>query len=276
MNALLRGIAVFSLLMYFSGAAQAQTETDSTPWDKFSISVGGFITQSDTTIQLNSATLGVGAVIDLENGLGVESDFRTYRIDANYRFGESRRHEIEFHYFDSRRTGDRTLDQQLQIGDLILPAGTGVTTEFDLTFANLDYVYNFLMDDRVRLGVSAGLHTTGIGLKITETGGGAVEDESFTAPLPMIGLRSEILLTERWRLKMDFNFFYLEYDNYTGQLSDALMAVEYRPWKNFSLGAGINSIDYTVEADTDDTIVGLNGQIEFKLTGFMLYGKYFF
>ena len=99
---------------------------------------------------------------------------------------------------------------------------------------------------------------------------------SFTAPLPMIGLRSEILLTERWRLKMDFNFFYLEYDNYTGQLSDALMAVEYRPWKNFSLGAGINSIDYTVEADTDDTIVGLNGQIEFKLTGFMLYGKYFF
>jgi hypothetical protein len=261
--------------MLVSGLANAQTDND-TPWDKFGISIGGFVTTSDTQVQLNSATLGVGAVIDLENTLGVETDFQTYRIDMNYRFGESRRHEIEFHYFDSKRSGSRTLDQDIQIGDIVFEAGTGVNTEFDLMFANLDYVYNFLMDDRVRLGVSAGLHTAGIGLKIEETGGAKIEDEEFTAPLPMIGLRSEVLLTERWRLKMDFNFFYLEYDNYTGQLSDSIIAVEFRPWKNFGLGAGVNNITYTVQADTDDTIVGLNGEIEFTLTGLMLYGKYFF
>lgn len=271
----IRWCAVSAALVSFAGVVHAQTEANQ-PWDKFSMSVGGFITQSNTTVQINSATLGAGAIIDLENGLGVESDFQTYRIDANYRFGESRRHEIEFHYFDSSRSGSRTLQQDLQIGDKIFLAGTGVNTEFDLQFANLDYVYNFLMDDRVRLGASAGLHTTGIGLKITETGGGSLEDESFTAPLPMIGLRSEVLLTERWRLKIDVNFFYLEYDNYTGQLSDGIVAIEYRPWKRFSLGAGINTVDYTVEAETDDTIVGLNGKIEFKLTGLMFYGKYFF
>jgi hypothetical protein len=113
-------------------------------------------------------------------------------------------------------------------------------------------------------------------LKIQETGGKKVEDEEFTAPLPMIGLRSEFLLTPRWRLKMDFNFFYLEYDNYTGQLSDSLIAVEYRPWKRFGIGAGFNNVNYNVQADTDDAIVGLNGEIEFNMTGLLLYGKYFF
>ena len=32
---------------------------------------------------------GIGAVVDLENVLGVERSFGTYRIDARYRFGET-------------------------------------------------------------------------------------------------------------------------------------------------------------------------------------------
>jgi hypothetical protein len=249
-------------LALLAGAAQAQDE-DKGPWERFSLSVGGFATETDSSVQINSETLGVGAIIDLENTLGVERNFQTYRIDANYRFGESRRHEIEFHYFNSERTGDRTLDQDLQIGDTFFPAGTGVVTEFDLRFANFDYVYNFLMDDRVRLGVSVGLHTTGIGLKVSEVGGQKVEDESFTAPLPMVGLRADVILTKRWRLKTDFNLFYLEYDKYTGRLGDSYLGVEYLPWKNFGFGAGFNYINYRVEADPGSDI-DFNGQLKFK------------
>ena len=276
MFSVLRNLFLLVSLGLLTAIAHAQSDA-SQPWEKFNISVGGFLTESDTTVQVNSQTFGIGAVIDLENTLGVERDFRTYRIDTLYRFGESRRHEVEFHYFNSKRTGDRTLDQDLQIGDIFLPAGTGVATEFSLRFANLDYVYNFLMDDRVRLGVSAGLHTTGVKFKIAETGGGTkTEDESFTAPLPMLGLRSEVLLTPRWRLRTDLNFFYLEYDRYTGRLADALFTIEYRPWKRFGLGAGINAVNYSVEADADASLADLNGEIEFSLTGIMLYGKYFF
>lgn len=262
-------------LMILSGVAYAQ-EQDERPWEKFSIAVGGFVTESDTTIQVSSETLGVGAIVDLENALGVEQDFQTYRIDATYSFGETRRHEIELHYFDSKRSGDRVLEEDIQIGDQIFPKGTGVYTEFGLEFVNVDYVYNFLMDDRVRLGVSAGLHTTGINLKITETGGAKVEDESFTAPLPMLGLRADVILTPRWRLKADLNLFYLEYDQFTGRLGDTYLGIEYLPWKNFGFGAGVNSINYKVEADGDSSISDLNGQFKFQLTGFLLYGRYFF
>ena len=257
-----------------AGAAHAQDENNDS-WEKFSLAVGGFLTETDTTVQVNSETLGVGAVVDLENALGVERSYNTYRIDTRYRFGETRRHEVEFHYFSSERTGDKVLDRDLQIGDAFFPAGTGVVTEFDLRFANVDYVYNFLMDDRVRLGLSVGLHTTGIGLKVSETGGQKAEDESFTAPLPMIGFRSDVILAPRWRLKIDFNLFYLEYDKYMGRLGDTFLGVEYLPWKNFGFGAGFNYINYRVEVDPGSDI-DFNGQVKFQLTGFLIYGKYFF
>jgi hypothetical protein len=277
MFAFLRVAAALTGLVLFAGLAHAQTD-DSQPWDKFAISLGGFLTTSDTTLQLNSETLGVGAVINIENVLGVESSLDTYRLDTRYRFGETRRHELEFHYFTSNRDGSKTLDQPVQIGDEIFPAGTGVFTEFELQFANLDYVYNFLMDDRVRLGVSLGLHTTGIRLKVAETGGTKFEEEEFTAPLPMIGFRSEVILAKRWRAITDLNLFYLEYDRYTGRLADAYFALEWRPWKRFGLGAAINAIDYEVEADSDADLAlgGWNGQLEYRMTGFLLYGKYFF
>jgi len=263
-----------AVLAAFAGGACAQD--DDLPWEKFSIAVGGFITESDTSIQVNSKTLGVGAVVDMEDVLGVEQSFGTYRIDVRYRFGQTRRHEVEFHYFDSRRTGDKVLSQDLQIGDNFFPAGTGVVTQFDMKFANADYVYNFLMDDRVRFGASIGLHTTGVALKVSDSGNQKEEDEDFTAPLPMVGLRAEVLMTQRWRLKADVNFFYLEYDNYTGRLGDFVLAVEYVPWKNFGIGAGVNAINYRVEADADAGLIDFNGELKFQLTGLMLYGRYFF
>lgn len=267
-------VLVNAVLAVSAGSAIAQTEE--LPWEKFSIAVGGFLTESDTSIQLNSKTLGVGAVVDLENVLGVERSFGTYRIDLRYRLGESRRHEVEFHYFDSRRTGDKVLSEDLQIGDAFFPAGTGVVTQFDMQFANADYVYNFLMDDRVRFGASVGLHTTGVALKVSDSGNQKEENEDFTAPLPMVGLRAEVLMTQRWRLKADVNFFYLEYDSYTGRLGDFILAVEYVPWKNFGIGGGVNAINYRIEADADSDVTDFNGELKFQLTGLMLYGRYFF
>jgi hypothetical protein len=258
-----------------ANTAQAQDDYDG-PWEKFSLSVGGFLTETDTTIQINSESLGVGAVVELEDVLGVERSFSTYRIDATYRFGQTRRHEIEFHHFSSKRSGDKTLDEELQIGDIIFPADTGVITDFEMTFTNVDYVYNFLLDDRVRFGVSAGLHTTGFRLKVAETGGVNVEDQEFTAPLPMVGLRLGVLLSERWRFRTDVNLFYIEFDNYTGRLGDIVVAVEYNPWKNFGFGAGLNAINYRVEAKPDADLTDLNGQVKFQLNGVMFYGKYFF
>ena len=275
MFSFVRKCVLATVLALLAGNVFAREEYNG-PWEKFRISVGGFTTQSDTTLQINSGSLGVGAVVDLEDALGVERGFSTYRIDAGYQLGATRRHQIEFHYFDAKRSGTKSLDEQVEIGDEVFPIGASVDTEFRLRFVNFDYVYNFLMDDRVRLGASIGLHTTRVGLKVESGDLGLLEDEAFTAPLPMLGLRADVILAPKWRLKTDINLFYLEYDGYTGRLGDTYVGLEYLPFKHFGFGAGINNVNYRIEADSDSPGTDLNGELKFQLTGFMLYGKYFF
>jgi len=275
MFAFLRYVLAGASLVLLTSVAHAQTDNGNV-WPKFEIAIGGFVTQDNTELQINSETLGAGVNVNLEDALGIDSSSNTFRVDALYRFGERRRHEIEFHYFDNKRNGSKVTDKDYQIGDNFYPAGTGVNTDTQLTFYNLDYVYNFLMDDRVRLGGSIGLHTTRIKFAIAENGGGNAESEDVTAPLPMIGLRLDVVLAKHWRMKTAVNVFYIEYDNYMGRLSDSFIGIEYAPWKHVGLGAGVNAINYEIEADGDSDFTSFNGSFKYQLSGILFYAKYFF
>lgn len=264
------------LLAVSAGTVRAQST--SPPWEKASIQLGAFSTSSDTEMRVDSKGGGVGAVVNLENALGVGAENTTYRVDGFYRFGEERRHQIELHYFDSRRSGSNVLDSEIQIGNTTFPVGAAVSTQFDLKFINLDYSYAFFQDDRIRLSVAGGLHTTGVHYKVDSPGLALFEDESFTAPLPVVGLRGEVAVTERWRLKGSADVFYLHYQQYTGALADTSLAVEYLPFKHAGFGLAVNSVRMKVQADGDVSGTGtsLDGELKFSFTGLMMYARFFF
>ena len=262
------------LLALSVGTGRAQSASQ--PWEKGSIQVGGFITSSDTEMRVNSSSGAVGAVVNVEDTLGVGSEKSTYRVDGFYRFGETRRHQIDLHYFDSRRSASKVLDRTIDIGDTTFPIGATVSTEFNLQFVNVDYSYAFFQDDRVRLSVAGGLHTTGVKFKV-DSPPTLFEDESFTAPLPVVGLRGEVIVTERWRLKGSADAFYLEYDQFTGLLADTSLAVEYLPFKHAAFGLAINNIRMNVESDGDNNEgTDLNGELRFNFVGLLMYARYLF
>jgi len=274
MTKLSKVLIACGLLAVSAGTVRAQSA--SLPWEKGSIQIGAFITSSDTEMRVNSSTGAVGAVVNVEDALGVGGEKSTFRLDGFYRFGETRRHQIELHYFDSRRSGTRMLDEDIAIGDTTFGSGDTVSTQFDLQFINFDYSYAFFQDDRVRLSVSGGLHTTGVKLKV-DSPPTLFEDQSFTAPLPVVGLRGEVAVTERWRLKGGTDMFYLEYDQYTGLLADTSLAVEYLPFKHAAFGLAINAVRMKVESDGDNSGgTNLNGELKFNFTGLLMYARYFF
>jgi hypothetical protein len=94
----------------------------------------------------------------------------------------------------------------------------------------------------------------------------------------VVGVRGEVVLTERWRMKGSVDLFYLEYDNFTGGLADTFLGVEYLPTKHVGFGLGINSVRLKVEADSDDTDypVDFTGKVKFDFTGLLLYVKGYF
>jgi hypothetical protein len=274
MTRLSKVLIACGLLALSAGTVRAQS--GSMPWEKGSIQIGGFITSSDTEMRVNSSTGAVGAVVNVEDALGVGGEKSTYRIDGFYRFGETRRHQIDLHYFDSRRSGTRVLDQTIQIGDTTFPIGATVATQFDLQFANIEYSYAFFQDDRVRLSVAGGLHTTGVKFKL-DSPPALFQDQSFTAPLPVVGLRGEVAITERWRLKGSIDAFYLEYDQFTGLLADTSLAVEYLPFKHVGFGLGVNNVRMKVESDGDNAEgTDLNGELKFNFTGLLMYARFLF
>ncbi|UCD69562.1 MAG: hypothetical protein JSW48_05710 [Betaproteobacteria bacterium] len=271
----LRRALVLAVLLFSVTCAHAE-EANRLPWEKFGFVVGGFIVSSDTELRVDSAT-GIGVSVDLEDSLGLDSKLGTYRIGLMYRPGNSRRHQIEFQYFESSRSGDKTLDNDLEIGDKFFPAGTTVHSELGLRFLNVDYSYAFLQDERVRLAVSAGVHTTDVKFSIESSETPTSEDESFTAPLPVIGLRADFVLTPRWRFKSTLDLMYLEYRGLEGVLTDAYVGIEYLAFKNIGFGFGLNGIRYRVEGDGNDPNgMDFKGVLQLDLDGAVLYARYFF
>ena len=110
---------------------------------------------------------------------------------------------------------------------------------------------------------------------------GIVEDEadqSFTAPLPVLSLRMDLVLAPKWYFRSRSQLFYIEYENYTGRFLNIQSKVEYNPWKHVGLGLGVESLRMNLQADGEEVFQGfdLRGNIGFTYVGLFLYGRVYF
>jgi len=204
-------------------------------YKRFGISVGGAAYQNfNTSLRVDSDLL-VGAVLDLEDTLGVDDKSSVLRIDAFWHW--NKRHGLDFSYYDIGRSGSRTVSQDINFGNITIPAGTGVHTTFDTTILKLAYRYNFVSDYRTLIGASFGLHTIGVDAGM-ETTTGAALDESFKAalPMPVLGLHFEYALSRSWKLTSSVELLQIDLGDYSGVLSDRRLSIEHNPFHNFGWG----------------------------------------
>jgi hypothetical protein len=270
MTRMLKGICLAALTVSMQPAFAQQSVG---PWEKWNLSLGGFAASLSNDVRIG--TPGTGVEINLEEALGLKSSETVFRVDGAYRFGSSRRHRVDFTWFDLSREATRTLTDDINIDGTIFPAGTTVDSEFDLAFYNVRYSYSFLQDDRVDFAGSVGLHVTDIGLAVRAAGLGTAGD-SVTAPLPLIGGRLDVALTDKWTMRSSVEVMYVEVADFKGKISDILLAAEYRAWKNFAIGAGLNAVSIALDVDDDSSGVGFEGSVHSDFVGLLVYGKMMF
>ena len=268
----------FLISLTSSSTIYANTETDSLKykWDRFSISFGGFLAGMNDDIIFGSKQVGLGVSINLEDALGLKTSSLVLRSDASYRFGKRLRSSAKFSYYGLFRDSRKVLETEIEVGDEVFPVGTELNSLFNLQVFKGTYDWAFYKDKRVKFGLSAGLFVMPIRFKFVAKNIPEVKT-NFTAPLPVVGISSDIIIRPKIHIKQSIEFLYLSFTNFRGVLTDFNLRLEYNPWDHWGFGLGINSFNLQIAIKKESDInLDFIGTIETSFTGILFYGRYFF
>ena len=94
-------------------------------------------------MRVDSELYGLGTKVELEDQLNVARNVTVARLDGYYRF--NRAHRLEWTYYSQDRSGTRArLNEDVSIGDVIIPATYSIDTELDVNLAKVSYAWSFI------------------------------------------------------------------------------------------------------------------------------------
>jgi len=254
---------MFVLLLGFLGPwAFAHDPSEEEPRDPRSyrggsLRLGAFWTgQVDTSIILRSAGDPVGLYIDLSKDLKLSESVTVPRGWFTYRF--SRRHQVNFSFFQIRRESRFELEKTIEIGEHVIPEGSFAEAFSNVQVYKASYTWLFYDRDKVVLGVSFGLNVIDfdVGLNAALGPQPAAEDQiretaGVTAPLPVLGLRLAYRVTPKLGLVVAADLLDVEYGKYGGTFRDFYAILDWRFSKHVSIGGGINSLNLDLELEEE-------------------------
>jgi hypothetical protein len=244
-------------------------------WNRFTVNFGGFFSAYNSGIAFRSQQVGLGVIIDIEAALGLETTVFALRGEASYKIGKTKKHYLNAGYFGINRNASKTLDEQVEVGGIIYPIGTKVTSKLNLSIIRVKYGYSFYQDDRVSIGASIGFFIMPVAFTIRAQG---QEDHNtnFTAPLPLIGLRTDFQITKKFYLKQNVEVLYIATSSFSGGILDLAVFLEHKTFKNVAFAIGVNSNRLNVKLKKPDSSIAFYGDIRMDYTGALLYVSYYF
>ena len=259
------------LVAMVSTALYSTVQAEELP-DDFQFRIGAYqVTNTDTRMNIGSSGGLIGTNIRYSRDLGGDDKESVPHVQGYYRFNDT--HRFNYGWYKVERFGTVALQIDIDFGDETFTTGTTVNSFINAEILKLTYQYSFYRSDKVEMGVSAGLHIMDYSMGISETSGGANEVEDVTAPLPIFGFHLNYKINPRWHVLMDYDIFYIELESTTeGSISDFQLATEYRFFRTFAMGVGINSTALDVSVDDSD----FNGTINDTYKGYEIYAALYF
>lgn len=240
----------FALGLLGAGPAMVQAEeaTTTEQTDKLMIRGGwAYVFGATANVSVGGPVLGIGATVDLTNTLGVNNSTDALRYDGLYRFNE--RHAIGLSYYRVGLSGEKSLNQQILIGDNTIGVGAGTQTSLSFNTYRLLYNYSFYRNDKVELGVSPGLYMMQTKFNFAAQGTinnvaatSKIVKEEVTLPLPSIGLVANYNISPKLQFQSRYDFFYLTIGDYTGAMFEFYAGLEYRLHQHFAMGAAFDRL----------------------------------
>jgi hypothetical protein len=279
MNKIAAGVIACSMI----GVAQAAEEprsTDRNPLEsKFIIDAGYFFMSTDMRVRVDGETTDqVGSDIDYDDTFGI-GDFDRFRADGLWRIAP--RHLIRAMYFQNNRHGERAISREVNFGDETFPVGAMVDARSELTVAQLSYEYAFLRRENYELAGGIGVHYVDMGLSLDGTisvagnqaSRRADANASTSAPLPVLGLRWMWRLPHNFYVNAQAQYFYLQFDPYSGSLIDLKASVVWQGSDHFGVGLGYNDFGFRFDVESKRDF---DGRLRWDYGGAMAFATFMF
>lgn len=274
-------ILTFTSLILISQPVFAQdSDSDDLPWKHSAVEFGYFLTTLNSNLRIGT---GVGIDIDVEEILGMESSQSVFRFKLFSRFTPNERHRFDLSWVSLHRTGDNQVARDIIVegpgGDEIeIKAGTNVESFLDVDIYKGIYSYSLFFEDNLDLALECGLYVMPIKFGLTAEGAINFDgNENITAPLPVVGLRTDIMLAPKWFIRSGAEIFYLAYENYVGNIIATYAALEYQPWKRVGIGGGFDFTRLFIEAEgAVYPGIDMRGTVELEFAGFEMFAKIYF
>jgi hypothetical protein len=260
--------AVCCALLSMSALSAAQAQP--ADFDRFSISVGGFLTNRDSKTRLDGEVPESGTPVDLESDLGFDKSDTVFRVDGVFRFNE--KHRIDASAFDLSRSASKRIQKDIEWNGELFPVDVQVEGNLDLSIYKLAYTWSFLRRDRGYLGATAGLYVADVSSSLAAESISRSTSGGVTAPLPVVGLRGQYDLAEKWSLRGSAEIFAIEYGDFSGSLYDVYAGLDYQLFERLALGLGINSVKINVGVDKGN----FSGDLDWRYDGGLLFLKFDF
>jgi hypothetical protein len=262
-------------LLCVAGIAGAQAdEARNNPLDAtFNVDLGGFFMSTDINVRLNGdETNQAGDDIDFDDTFGI-GDFDRFRADGMWRIKGN--HSVRGMFFTNTRSATNELSRDVNFGDETYPLGAVTTARSKMQVLQLSYDYVFRRRENYELAAGIGVHVLDASLSldttVTSNGGSSqrelVQSGSTNAPLPVLALRGTWLLPHNFYATALAQYFYVDYDNYVGSLSDLKATVVWQATPHVGIGVGYNDFRFKFRMDQDH----FDGKLKWNYGGAMAF-----
>jgi len=258
-----------------TGAASA---TEKLLDDHWVLDLGAFIVQSNVRANLNGSVTGDQNTqqIDFDHTFGTNASRTRIRADLLWRITPTQ--HVRFMYFTNDVTNTRAIPPPgLQWGDYTFNGS--VTAETRLNVYEGVYEYAFMRSRDYEVVFQAGVHFDDVKAQLsgmatlknpdgtTTTFQSATKGGSVPAPLPVIGVRGDWVLTDSLMFDASGQIFGISYNGINGSWTDIRAGLTWMFSDHFGVGLAYDRFYTHVKLDKGN----FNGRLAFGYQGALLY-----
>ena len=228
--------------------------------DRFTLRLGAM--QASGDIRLNGNVDFAGDTYRYTSDHLDFGDDTAPRVEGVFHFSE--RNRLLFNYFQYDRDKRYSLDEDVVLGDITVPAGSMAKAEAEFALGSVVYDYALVETPTTSFGLQIGAEWARLEGNIYATDGtdSFESRDSETGVAPVVGARfSTHTADQKWGFTAQAQYLdadWGDFNDYSGDISRANALVEYRFTRNFGVYAGYDWFKLDVNRAYDDGSAGMD------------------